>query len=835
MSQTGDDDSLARARLGSAAVQTVGAEGTRTSPAVRAVEVLRRAIFASNTGPVTLVVAAVVVANLLFLLGIFDPNPLYWTSGLGIVHTGGALAGQSTIDPNSGTTAQSLGHLAMLDLFHLKLPWWNPYEGIGAPLAGEMQSAAFFPPNLLLVLFGGQLPFHMLLEAASGLATYALVVRLGISRWIAAGAGCAFALDGTFSWFRHAPVNPIALLPLLIFAAEQARLAATEGRPGRWVLVAVALALSIYAGFPEIAYLDGLFGGLWMLVRCVGLTRAQIVAYLRKLVAGAVVGVALAAPIIIAFADYLPSAYLGEHGVGFDAVSLNRPSAAALFFPYVFGPIFGYTANDPTGQLRIFWGNVGGYLTTTLLLLGLVALYARRLRSLRVALVAWIVLALGRIYDIGPLHRLFDLLPVMNQVAAYRYLPPSVELAAAVLAALAVDDLRRGAVPRWFVLAALAAAVAVALTLLDVGRGLIDELSSTAADHWAIASMAWGFGVMVAVAVAAVVLRGHLRTAAIVGLLVVDTLAMFVAPEPSAPRSASVDMRLVDAVRSHTGLGRFYTLGPFTPNFGSYFGIGEIDVNDLPMPKRYTSYITSQLDTNVLPNIFIGDTTLRSTGPTPLQELHEHFAAYERIDVRAILSSPGEIPPATVRSLGLKLVYADGNADVYTTPHPSPYYSVVQGTTASSPGTTPCRLSHASIDQVTVDCRRPAVLIRRELSMKGWSATVAGRQTPVRTRDDLFQEVTVPAGRSVVTFSFTPPHEDAGLAALLAGLAAIVAGWVLAGRSLRRRRLRGRHLHRPLLLRRRQRAGGEPALSPGPHGGWLRGRRGCPSPTPGTG
>ncbi len=769
-------------------MQAVAGSSRHPRAASRAAGALGRAASASWLGPVALVVAVVVVANLLFLLGVFDPNPLYWTSGLGIIHTAGIVGGQSTIDPNSGTTAQSLGHLAMLDLVHGKLPWWNPYEGLGAPLAGEMQSAAFFPPNLFLVLFGGQLPFHMLLEAASGAAAYGVIVRLDVSRWIAAGAGCVFALDGAFAWFRHAAVNPIALLPLLVFAAEQARVAAAEQRAGRWALVALALALSVYAGFPEVAYLDGIFALVWALVRCVGLTRAQILAYLRKLAAGAVAGVALAAPLVIAFVDYLPSAYLGRHGIGFDAVALDRPSAAALFFPYVFGPIFGYTANDPTGLLRDFWANVGGYLTTTLLLLGLVALYDRRLRPLRVALAAWIVLALGRIYDIGPLHRLFDLLPLMNQVAAYRYLPPSVALAAVVLAALAVDDLRRKAVPRWYVLASLTAAVAVALVLLDMGRGLANELSSTSASHFAVASVVWGFGVMLLVAVAAVALRGRLRTGVIVGLIVVDALVMFVGPEFSAPRSARVDMGLVDAVRAHTGLGRFYTLGPFTPNYGSYFGIGEVDVNDLPMPKSYTSYITSRLDTNVLPNIFTGDTLLRSTGPTPLQELVKNFVAYEQIDVRAIVASPGRIPAATSRSLGLKLVYADANADVYVTPHPSHYFSVVSGATPSASGPAPCSLSHESLDRVVADCRRPAELLRRELSMKGWTATVGSRQAPVRTRDHLFQEVALPAGPSVVTFSFTPPHEDGGLAAFLAGVAAIVAGWALALRQRRRRR-----------------------------------------------
>ena len=52
------------------------------------------------------------------------------------------------IDPNVGFITQSLGHLAALDILHGHLPWWNYFEGLGQPLAGEMQSAALFPLTL---------------------------------------------------------------------------------------------------------------------------------------------------------------------------------------------------------------------------------------------------------------------------------------------------------------------------------------------------------------------------------------------------------------------------------------------------------------------------------------------------------------------------------------------------------------------------------------------------------------------------------------------------------------------------------------------------------------
>ncbi|MGH9100325.1 MAG: hypothetical protein ACRDV8_08865 [Acidimicrobiales bacterium] len=54
----------------------------------------------------------------------------------------------------------------------------------------------------------------------------------------------------------------------------------------------------------------------------------------------------------------------------------------------------------------------------------------------------------------------------------------------------------------------------------------------------------------------------------------------------------------------------------------------------------------------------------------------------------------------------------------------------------------------------------------------------------------LFQEVALGLGRTVVRFSFLPPHEEAALWMLVARLVALVAGWALGRRRLVPRRLR---------------------------------------------
>ena len=124
------------------------------------------------------------------------------------------------IDPNVGFITQPLGHLAAMDLLHGHFPWWNYFQGLGQPLAGEMQSAALFPLTLLFALPSGLLWFHISLEIIAGVSTYFFVKKLGISSLLATTAGMLFSLNGTFSWLGNAVLNPVAFLPMLLLGIE---------------------------------------------------------------------------------------------------------------------------------------------------------------------------------------------------------------------------------------------------------------------------------------------------------------------------------------------------------------------------------------------------------------------------------------------------------------------------------------------------------------------------------------------------------------------------------------------------------------------------------------
>ncbi len=380
--------------------------------------------------PLVGIAIAVLVANAPDLLHLVTANPLVLNAAL-TPTVSGSLPGLPYLDGNAGFTMQALGHLADLDWLHGHIPWWNPYEGVGSPLAGEMQSGAFFPLTFLLLLHQGVLLLRVSLELITGWSTYFLVRRLGVGRTFATAAGVAFGLCGTLAWLAHAPIRPVALLPLCLIGVERAIEAAREHRRGGWRLLAVALALSVLAGFPETSFIDAVFVALWAVLRLVGAGRAVWLRALARMVGGVVVGVALAAPLLVAFADYLPYGYVGAHTGGVATASLPSAGLAQLLLPYSLGPIFGFqSAPGMPDQLTALWSGVGGFLSVTVIAAGLVGLVGSRLRTLRVGLGAWILLCLLRTFGFPPVVHLMAAVPGLRLTAFYRYSDPSWELAA---------------------------------------------------------------------------------------------------------------------------------------------------------------------------------------------------------------------------------------------------------------------------------------------------------------------------------------------------------------------------------------------------------------------
>jgi hypothetical protein len=742
-----------------------------------------------HRAPLAIIGLAILAVNMPALLHIITTSPVQLYADLQTGPSHQALPGYPIIDPNAGYITLSIGHLAASDWLHGHVPWWNPYEGLGSPLAGEMQAAAFFPPVLLLQNALGFVVFHVLLELAAGDATYFLLRRLDLGRAASTAGGVAFGFCGTLAWFEHATANPVAFLPLALLGVERAREASLTSRRNGWRLLAVALGLSIVSGFPEVAYLDGLLVALWAAVRLFSLPdrrRAMIV----KLALGGVVGLLLGAPALVAFVDYLPHANVGSHAGAYANLSLPIQSLAQTILPYGFGPIFGLQSGGTSSLLTIMWSNAGGYLDATLAVCALMGLLGARCRGLRISLGFWVLIAMSKTFGVATVSHLLNHLPAFHSIAFYRYSEASWELAVIVLAGFGIDDMaRRNLHPA---------------VIAGAGVAALGAIAWAAAQAWPVVTAATGYShrhdftvanvALAAVGVVGVVAGGLLCYAGpvpwsrrfgrimVAGAVAVEATLLFAAPALSAPRPTPSDTALVHFLQRHLGLSRFATFGPIQPNFGSFFGLAEINVNDLPVPKDFTNYIERSLDGNVDPLIFTGTTETDPNGPGPAKELTQHLAAYEAAGVKFVVTPASGVddtdspwPPAGV-SPAPRRVYADSVAYVWQLPASTPFFS----TTGA-----PCTTRPAGSAAVTVTCAGPAVLHRLELPMPGWHAEVGSSSTTIRSTGP-FQSVAVRAGKTRVDFNFTPPYGNASLVAAVLGMASIL-GSVAVGWWRRRR------------------------------------------------
>jgi hypothetical protein len=708
------------------------------------------------------IAAAVLLANLPYLLGVFDANPFDARGGLTSAITHGLLGGKPTIDPSNGFDSQAIGHLAALDLLHLHLPWWNPYEATGMPLAGETQSAALFPPTLLTAFSNGQLYEHILFELIAGTCTYLLLRRLVVTRPAAIAGAIFFALNGKFAWFSDAGVNPLPFLPMLLLGIERAFAAARDGRPGGWRLIAIAGALSVYAGFPEVAYINVLVALCWFGWRCGCLERRQLRRFVTKAALGVVAGTLLAAPMLIAMLSYLPHAALGLHsGTKLGARHLDVSELPQLLMPYVFGPV------DAVPRSPV-WVEVGGYMSTSLLLFAVLGLFAPGRRGLKLVLVGWTVLAFARMYHWPPLlDHVIGVLPAMSRIQFYRYGTAALALPVIVFAALGLDDLVRVPAHRrrllWGSLGTMAVVMAAALSAWST---VVSTGTQFAHDRYFDASVVWGALIPALAAVVALVRRERVRATLLTVLVAVDALVLFAVPQFSAPRRTTIDLAPVTYLRRHLGEARFFTLGPIDPNYGSYFGLASIGVDDFP-PEAYVHYVRHRLDP------FAAFTGFQLRGPPPENEFLHHLAHYASAGVRYVLTPAARLLPAEPSML--RLVFRSPSTKIYELAHVAPYFG--------APG---CRVTSSNLEAASLTCAQPTTLIRRETWFAGWSARLDGRPITDRRIDGLYQAVSVPAGSHHVTFSFAPPEMGLAWLALLGGCALMCTPGV--SRHLARRR-----------------------------------------------
>lgn len=712
-----------------------------------------------STTAILLILLAVLIGNGLYLIGESNINPIWWTANISTVicHV---TCGRPMIDPNVGFITQPLGHLSAMDLLHGHLPWWNYYEGLGQPLAGEMQAASLFPLTLLFAFPSGLLWFHICLELIAGISTYLLAKRLGVPMIMATAAGCLFALNGTFAWVGNAVLNPIAFLPLLLLGIEMIYDSTQTKNNRGWYLAAIAIALAFYAGFPEVAYFNGLFALGWAAVRLFSLPRDSRPRAIGRLAIGGGIGILLSLPILIPFADFTKVANLGHHTAAIDGTAHISIHAIQMFFdPYVHGTLF------TNLNVASIWGGIGGYFTASVGALALLGLFGSRLRPLRIYLAAWTLIGLCGAWNFLEMRKVWNLIPLIQNVSFGRYIMSSCELSFILLAVFGLMDLAESVrAKRLFTVTTsvmLLGLVWIVLAASSLNNGIV---------YGHRARYIYAFlDAIPFIAIIALLVLGRLTKFKIVPLLVAlvlvgESLLIFGVPGGGSAKVVNVDMGPITFLQKNEGQYRFLDFAVITPNWGSQYGLNELNAIDLPFPEKFSQLIEGQLYPGLTPsNQFVIHDGI--TGLTAQQnELVTHFKNYEAASVKYVVMSTALVIEPALTKLGVTLAYSDAKVNIYELPNPRAFLS----TRSSS-----CTVTTTSVNKATVNCPNAGTtLIRTELMMAGWKATVNGKSVTITTVDHgVYQSVKVPQGTSIVTYSFLPQHEKyAILLALLAAL-----------------------------------------------------------------
>ena len=514
------------------------------------------------------------------------------------------------------------------------------------------------------------------------------------------------------------------------------------------------------------AFIDGLLVALWCVVRSFDVGRQGLIAFARKLVAAVALGVALAAPVITAFLAFLAEANVGGHSGALAELHLSSDYMFAMAFPYAAGTIFGSSSLES----QAFWGSVGGYLGATPLFVAAFSMGSKEWRRAKLFLLVFSVAIFLRIFGISHwIIAAWNLVPGIDQTAFYRYSVPALAFATVLLVAFGLEGLRRDVKSKWAFVAQAAVPVTILVALAAQARNAVRLLTDVPLRHpIAVASVA-GAALLVVILLGFAAPSIRRRRAAIgVGLvLVTESLALFVVPQLSAPRQVRTDVTAVQYLRDHLGTQRFFSIGPITPNYGSYLGLAQLNVNDIPTPARWDRFAERDLNPNSNPQLLTGFSPLDPKGPDGFDAFAANSSAYLDAGVKYLILGKGMRDRVSSAALPMSLAFENEIVDIYELTKPAPYFS--------SPG---CDMRFDSRSRVTANCTAPSVLHRTELVMAGWSATVNGRSARLGIQSDRYQTVELPQGTSEISFDFAPPHARVSwLASAAAAIVLVAAGW----------------------------------------------------------
>ncbi len=714
------------------------------------------------------------------------------------------LTRQSGVMVRNGQTTDLIAEmipwttLAWTQVHHGQLPLWNPYNGLGMPLAFNWQSATFGVPALLGYLAPLRLAYTVqvlvtLVLAGTGVYVLGRVLRLHLMACVMAGV--VYELSGAFMGFLGWPIASVMAWTGWLFAAA---LLVVRGRHRVRAIVffAVVVACAVYAGQPDALVLlgAGLFVFLIVLLvvraRALGGVRA-VVRRVGDLALATVAGGALAAPLI------LPGVPLVT-----GSVFIHSSRANGALSPHdVVNLVFQGFDALPVAQSHWFGIGDATYVGAIALVLAVTGAVVHRRRADVLAITA-MGLSMAALIFFSPLATLMNQLPFRVRWHLGLIM---VTFAIAVLAGVGTDVVIRS--PRdWRVRLSLGAGFGLiglgVAGLWVVGRGHLAPGPTRLRSEsfiWPAAATLVGLLVVAALRprtsrspdgggperaktaagrrfdaghrAGAVLLAVEAAFLIAVGAGTWSSSATFLAPRPAtATLAADVGSSLVGfGVRSCEVPP---TLG-ILPETNSAFAVHELSAYDPITPKAYFKAL------KVAPGV----------PDSALCPVIRSAAEARRYGVGFVLEPRGKPGPR-----GTVFDAAVGGEDLYRVPRAALATLTALSPTGQLPGLdaagTPVAVSQPDPATWTVKthARGPQVLRLRLTDVPGWHATIDGRPLPLDRFSSIMLQATIPPGAHTVELQYWPGTFSLGIvfaACSAAGLATgLLFGWRRARRSV---------------------------------------------------
>ncbi len=685
-----------------------------------------------------------------------------------------------------------------------RFPLWNEHQGFGAPLLADAQSGGLDLLRLPVLVGRGPLVwdlYYLSRSVLGGLAAYVFARSLGL----VIPAGLVFALAYVFSghfmvYGNNMWIEAYLLLPVLLLGVDLT----VKGRmrPG-FAMTSAAIGLDLLVGMPESTLFVLLLGAAY------GAYRLGWLAYDRPgvgvwttrfvwLAAAGLVGVALAAPLVLTLFEYLARAHHAhgpEQALGLRYTPLSN--LVVLGIPYLLGN--GAHVDNYVGMVVLVLAFYGVYPSWT-------RVYQRMAPFAILAA----SLLLAKTYGVPGINEL-GLLPALDITLIPKWSAPVTSFCIAWLASLGVHRLltekMSSASPTVAILACGCLTLGgVSLNWEVVSRSPIRDLVATAGTATYLAGITW------------VVLRWHrperamLTALACVCLVVVELFSY-------APRGVyddrydpSTEPPFIPFLKSQQGAGPFRvfaTGGVLYPNSATTYGISDIRALDALYVDRYFAYVQNFIAPTATDR-FTGashastergalfrdnpwfDLTGVSYVLTPADG--EGFAAegmgftgqYEQVyaDEVRIYSNRrayprtflvGEVKPVADMEAAIAMM-KDGGIDPARS-------AVVEGIPLDAAarlgaygGVAAIREYRSDTVVIDIDAASPSLLVLTDAYFPGWTAAIDGQAAPIYPTNLAFRGIFVPAGRHEVHFLYRPATFSIGLViALIAVLALVVA------------------------------------------------------------